>query len=969
MNVDHHRERCRIPDFDQAKLKRVSFCVDVEIAAPVKYLDDDKAEYGSPPKTTMEVPEVSEKAKKKMELQKKGEGAALKKAQAVLEDQEPEAIVNTEVEKTTSTKEPPTNVEQTEQPAADKTKEAKEPTKKQEKKKRSEEERKERKERRRRQAEANGQIPIEFTRDDSDMSSSTGNSTPKRQIKPTTDPTRIYRRCCQLRETPVLKVVVEQINAAPPSAVAEAPGTVPILDLSNHTLKLSDVITLGDWLAVVPVRKLMLEHCGLTDEAVRIILAGLLASKTMEQARFNKRLPRTPGSVEKEEERIGVIEKLSLKGNPSIGREGWRHIGLFIHMSKSIKGINLSHNPIPQPAASANSSTPHHTHVPLTRTNTNLKNAATSVPISALISKALAERLAGKCLEEVIMDDCHLTAHDIGNIVDGVMAAGSIRLGLASNNIDADGLAHIVRYISTGNCEGIDLAGNDMHELVHLLADAVGPETPLQMVSLGYCGLTPSTVEPILAAFTVLPNLRYLDLSHNHGLFEAKVNALGLLRRYLPKLAHLRRIHLSDIELTPDHAISLSEVLPDCPQLCHVTILDNPKIKALAAAKDANSQEEACALYASLMTAVRVSRTIISIDVDAPTTDSHEVVKALASQIVAYGLRNLSQGPFAEAYPDAVEATKGQIEPIPEILLHIVGHMDGYDINLDPDDAAPDDDYVIGGKGVVKALGICLGSAEGRRGSSTPSRNASPARPGASPRRLSTVPTTSKNKEKPRDMAIQLLDSARKIRARLRPVLIREDKAGNDVQWRTYFNPSILYTQALMLTSPRPSSLPRHNSPTYDSPFRGRIPRIQTTRRRNRPNPTQHIRHPHVYLERRPNHPFHKPSRPRLRRRIRPNRRPGPGPRKPQQSLHPSHPKLHIPRLTSPHLRRRPHASLRPTRSPRPPPSPNNRLRARNPRHRSPRSTTSLCSARQTRIAPRRRDQGACGYGWCGSGC
>ena len=53
-------------------------------------------------------------------------------------------------------------------------------------------------------------------------------------------------------------------------------------------MQLPDIITLSDYLAVVPVKKLILEDCGLGDEAVRVILAGLLAAKTPEQAKHNK---------------------------------------------------------------------------------------------------------------------------------------------------------------------------------------------------------------------------------------------------------------------------------------------------------------------------------------------------------------------------------------------------------------------------------------------------------------------------------------------------------------------------------------------------------------------------------------------------------------------------------------------------------------------------------------------------------
>ena len=41
------------------------------------------------------------------------------------------------------------------------------------------------------------------------------------------------------------------------------------------------------------------------------------------------------------------------------------------------------------------------------------------------------------------------------------------------------------------------------------------------------------------------------------------------------------------------------------------------------------------------MVAARVSRTIVSVEVDVPSKESGEIVQALAKQVVAYCLRNM----------------------------------------------------------------------------------------------------------------------------------------------------------------------------------------------------------------------------------------------------------------------------------------------------------------------------------------
>ena len=250
----------------------------------------------------------------------------------------------------------------------------------------------------------------------------------------------------------------------------------------------------------------------------------------------------------------------------------------------------------------------------------------------------------------------------------------------------------------------------------------------------------------------------------------------------------LKRIHLTDVSMTPEQAIALAEILPDIPNLAHVNMMENPHLAALANAKDEANQEEACALYASLMAAVRVSKTLVCIDIEVPSSDSSEVVKALAKQVVAYCLWNMERGPVAEI-SEAVTALSepygGEKEvAVPDVLLHLVGHVEGVNENHDDDEPAPDDDYVIGGTGVVKALGICLRNKvnDSRRPSASdraPSEtNLSDAGSG------SGTPKTSVSGGKAKEMSKNLLGSARKIRARLQPALLNEEKCGDRNSYR-----------------------------------------------------------------------------------------------------------------------------------------------------------------------------------------
>jgi len=80
MNVDPNRDRCLVPELEQSKLRRVAFCVDVEIAGGPRYKDegdyDDK-----------------KKKRKEKKLKERGEGEALKHPEAVAEEKEQAGVV------------------------------------------------------------------------------------------------------------------------------------------------------------------------------------------------------------------------------------------------------------------------------------------------------------------------------------------------------------------------------------------------------------------------------------------------------------------------------------------------------------------------------------------------------------------------------------------------------------------------------------------------------------------------------------------------------------------------------------------------------------------------------------------------------------------------------------------------------------------------------------------------------------
>lgn len=793
MNIDQNRQRTRILDFDQNKLRRVAFKVDVEIAGVAAQADEHPPVAASDVVSTAaagfrQEPPLSKDAKM-AKFKDRSEGAALKKTSNQEVTEKPNSTSHSEAEAAVKEEEKKEQIQQAVSRSIGAEEFAKEAdskdkfdgdppvTRKKEKKKRSEAERKERKEKKRRQAEANGLVPLEITVDKDSDSDSSGNplpsgaTTPKRKGQPTTDPLRIYKRCCQLRETTALASIKEQISK-PQATLAETPGTVGVVDLTGAELSFADVQTLGDWLAVVPVRKLVLDDCNLSDEAVRIVLSGLSGCKNADQTRANRRLPKK-GNGKYASEEMAVIERLSLKNNPAISAIGWKHIALFLHICRSLRAIDLSGIPFPANASSE-----------LSRTSTTSSNPTGSqelptkrMDLSTLFARALAERF-GENLEELIMSRCDLTTQAISELIDSTIRCKIKRLGLAGNNLDLEAVGHIVRYVVSGHCEGLDMGGNDLSGSGHLLTQVLDEKNPLFAMSLADCNLSAGDLKPILQHLSTLQSFKFIDLSRNHKLFEGSNEVVSLLRKRLPQMKDLKRIHLADMDMTPSQLISLAEIFPDCPVLAHVSVLGNQKIIDCINSTYEDAQEEACAVFVSLMTAVRASQTLVAVEIEVPSQESSEVVKALSSQVVAYSLRNLERSTLPEigVQQDGPDADK-RIKQAPEVLLSVVGHMEGYSENHDNDEPAPDEDYVMATNGIVRALGVCLGNKEASR---IHSRNISPAASGTVTPRSGLKPQG----KKPKDVSLELCESARKIRTRLAPAMAKEDRAGNTDGYR-----------------------------------------------------------------------------------------------------------------------------------------------------------------------------------------
>ena len=143
-------------------------------------------------------------------------------------------------------------------------------------------------------------------------------------------------------------------------------------------------------------------------------------------------------------------------------------------------------------------------------------------------------------------------------------------------------------------------------------------------------------------------------------------------------------------------------------------------------------------------------------------------------------------GASAAAAADLVkphEANEGDEVTVPNVLVHLVGHVDGMGGHHDDDDEpAPDDDYIVGGTGVVKALQYVLNeqAQEFKRTSAPVSGVTTPKE------REVEAGREQERRGKAKEMSKNLLGSARKIRARLQPALVKEATIGDEMAYSEF---------------------------------------------------------------------------------------------------------------------------------------------------------------------------------------
>lgn len=338
----------------------------------------------------------------------------------------------------------------------------------------------------------------------------------------------IYTRCCHLREILPIPSTLRQLK--------EKTAPLQTLKFLNPRPTLIDILSFCDFLAIVPVHNVVFDNVGLTPEMFKIMISSLVNST--------------------------ALEKLSMR-NVVIDKEGWKLLCKFLMRNSSVVKLDISQTKI--------------------RHDLDLKLHRSQMDWPLFID--VLQKRKGKPLEELLLNGISFenNLETFDSLIHAFSSTGKNlskkrKLGLAQSQISTPQQIELLfRWMSENEIVGVDLAFNDFDDLTKPIIKEL---SQLDMNHLQYFTLNSTNIQSVQEAALIirelskLPTLYLLDLSGLPSLFP---DIFPYLNKYLPRFPSLKRLHFDSNEWTYKDVSMITQILPKCKQLLHVSMMNQPK--------------------------------------------------------------------------------------------------------------------------------------------------------------------------------------------------------------------------------------------------------------------------------------------------------------------------------------------------------------------------------------------------------
>ena len=451
----------------------------------------------------------------------------------------------------------------------------------------------------------------------------------------------LYRMCCAVREEPpLLPVTGVFAQAAAWSARGANVLDFSSVNLAQHYRPVADLLSVP-----VGVRRVVLEHCALTDAALTALAHAVLVS--------------------------GTVQHLSVAENAMLRNAAWRALGALVQNSGALLSLDVSENAVSKQGlrlllhalldgSSGGRSGPPPLLQTLRLEHCRLSSASLQVMAQAVRASRLRhlslrrnelQPLAGEPLALALRDHPDINNAFVAHL-DARNGGAPAALGGGSTDVYASSPPGPVLTALIGEAEAariaaempqqrvpveeqcrrlmrraqtfqnalaraprisslitLDLKGNALRTGVAPLATALRCNRTLRVLNLGENRLEPGELVALSDALLYNTTLETLDVSGNPSCCGPALDGVLHLRTALAVHPGLRRVFLQATGLRAQGAVALAECLPQARALLHLDL-------------SRNAASNVAALIA-LTAGTELSKSLRCVDVSVGTDDDH----------------------------------------------------------------------------------------------------------------------------------------------------------------------------------------------------------------------------------------------------------------------------------------------------------------------------------------------------------
>ncbi|KAF1807740.1 hypothetical protein V8B55DRAFT_1468399 [Mucor lusitanicus] len=372
----------------------------------------------------------------------------------------------------------------------------------------------------------------------------------------------LYEFVCRNKQEPTIDLFVSTLITQPQATFLTR------LDLTNQPIDRFNIAPLADIMCVdFGLRELVFNHCGLEDDAVKILMSSLLENDK--------------------------IQHLSLANNPKLTNLAFKYIAIYIKGASQLASLDLS------------STQPDKKSIQYLTAATLKHDIASPIP----------------SLSSLLLNGCNLRAPQLEALATSIRKSNTSlhHLSIRGNRIGVQGALAIGvmlrdydnRDTAFKGIERLFLDNNDLSQGgIQYIAQALRRNQSLRYLSMCECKIDAKDCILLGEALKYNQYLERFDIGYN-PLMTPNMDGITSIRQALNVNQSLKDLCLADVGLSTEAAIALAECLPENSSLVRLDLSRNPNIQIAG--------------LLALSVSIKMNHTITFIDINIPKEDKDMV--------------------------------------------------------------------------------------------------------------------------------------------------------------------------------------------------------------------------------------------------------------------------------------------------------------------------------------------------------